>query len=62
MTVSSGQLIRMCKIMHAYLFLVCFISQSPRFSNTTLIAIANFVGLGFYCFIISKVAIELYDA
>lgn len=48
--------------MHGYLMVTTFMSSSSKFSNGTLLAIANFVGLGLYIFVISKVAIELYDA
>ena len=58
----SGLLVTYCKIMHAYLFVCTFMSQSPKFSNGVLLATANFVGLGLYIFVISKVAIELYDS
>ena len=59
---SEGEMVRYCRIMHGYLCVVTFMSQSPKFSNGTLLMLANFAGLFLYIFVISRCAIELYDA
>ena len=57
-----GSLRRLCIYTHSYLMIVCFMTVSPRFSNSALLQIANFFGLGLYIFTISKVSIEIYDS
>ena len=61
-SMESGTLVLLCRIVHGYLFLISFFNQSPKFSNNIMLAVANFAGLAFYCFVISKVSIELYDS
>ena len=52
----------LCAALHAYLAVTCFMSQSPSFNNSVLLQIANFCGLGFTIYTITKVSIELYES
>ena len=53
-----GTLYKLCIVLHAYLLVTTYMNQSPSFSNGIMLQVANFVGLGLYIFIISKLAIE----
>ena len=53
---------KLCSIMHLFLCISCFMNQSPSFSNGVLLQCANFFGLGLQIFIISKMAIELFES
>jgi len=57
-----GSLRRLCQYTHGYLMVICFMTTSPRFTNSALLQIANFFGLGLYIFTMSRVAIEIYDS
>ena len=52
----------LCAALHAYLTVICFMAQSPSFNNSVLLSCANFLGLGFTIYTITKVSIELYES
>ena len=53
-----GFLWKLCVALHIYLLITTYMNQSPHFSNGIMLQVANFVGLGFYMYFISKIAIE----
>ncbi len=59
---SPGKLYTLAVACHAYLATTCLLNQTPSISNGVLLQIANFIGLGLYTFVVSKMAIELYDS
>lgn len=58
----EGLLRNYCILLHSFLLLSTFMYRSHYFSNGIVLQIFNFVGLGIYILVISKLAIELYDA
>lgn len=57
-----GTMYYICIATHAFLFCTTFMVQSPSVSNSVLLQIASFAGLGLYIFMQAKCAIEIYDA